>query len=416
MSFTSGLRAAFFGGWLLAFGPPAVAVEIDLDQALTEVDTRLAATPNDLQLLFTRGMLLAERGQPMPAADAFRAMLAIDPGLLRPRLELARVLADAGDFDAARYHFEQVLAHELPDAVRRNVLNFLARIREDLPQFSATVEMVSDSNPKQATAKEEVTIGGLTYRLNTDARAEDATGMRLLLNGRLPLPNAPAWFVRGQVEHLEYPDKSLDFSYGQAALGRHFRLPGHTLTVEAGRHRAFYQHTPLYRGTTVAISDFNPLQQGLSLKATLNSQALDYDDYPFRDGWQHDLNATLIYAASPAQRWELNAGTISNRAREAAYRFSQPYAGVRLVREWRGGWVTGLGAHFSRTDYQADDPFFAATRHEREWRLDTDLAHRNLRIWRLAPRLQLGFTRHDGNLDFYTWKRAFVRLGMTAEF
>ena len=413
MRITSGLWAAFFCvfSWTASAATP-----LDLNAALAQVEARLAANPDDLQGLFNRGMLLSELGQPMPAADAFRAMLTLDPALLRPRLELARVLADAGDLDAARYHFEQVLAHDLPDAVQRNVQGFLARIREELPQFSMALEWVGDSNPKQATANQEVTIGGLTYRLDNDARAESAMGLRLSLNGRLPVPHAPLWFVRGQGEHQEFNGQSLDFSTVQLALGRHFRLSGHTLSLEGGQHWARYQHRPLYDGATWAITDFRPLRPDLSLEMSLSGLQLGYPGYPFRGGWQHSLNAGLIYAASPVTRWELRAGLTDNDAQEAAYRFRQPQISIRHVREWPGGWVTGVGLTASKTRYGGEDPFFAETRYERETRIDADIAYRRFRIWRMSPRLQVGWTQHASNIDFYDWKRAFVRLGMTGEF
>jgi outer membrane protein len=418
MSKLSGLAAVFFclvcGVGATKADPPLS--DRDLDAALTQVEARLQAQPDDLQLIFTHGMVLAELGRWQAAADAFRAMLVQDPGLLRPRLELARVLAENGDGDAARYHFEQVLAHDLPDAVRRNVAKHLARIREEMPAFSATLELVSDSNPKQATAAEEVVIGGLTYRLNSDARAASAMGLRVVLDGRVPLPQHPVWFVRGQAEHQEFDGTALDFSWWHAAAGRHIRLGPHTLTLELGTHAARYQHKPLYAGATGSLADFYPLRPDLSLRTTLSGMQFAYPEHPFRDGWQHALNGVLTYAATPETRWEVNAGYTQTSAQEAAYRTRQAQLGLRLVREWPGGWITGLGGHISQTRYLGADPFFAEVRHEQETRLEADLVNRRLRFWRLSPRLQVGWSDHHSNLDFFTWQRGFVRLGMTGEF
>lgn len=422
---SSGLRAAFFCFALSA--SPAYSdtpTDIDLAVSLDQVESALAERPDDLQLIFTRGMLLAELGRPLAAADAFRAMLGRDPGLLRPRLELARVLMLAHDYDGARYHFEQVLAHDLPDSVRRNVLRRLARIREELPSFALTFEIVRDSNPKQATESEEVEIDGLVYRLNDDARAQSATGLRWLVDGRIPLGQSstnPAaqprlWFARGQAEHLEYEGKTLDFSYLQLAVGRHFRRPGHTLTLDAGRHWSQYQHRALYQGWTWSLSDYRNLRPDLSLRLNVTGLQLDYPDYDYRSGWQHTAGATLSYAATPDTRWDASLSFSRNVAAESIYSFRQPQAGLRYVREWRGGWITGIGGHVSRIAYDAADPFFAVTRRERETRLEFDVLNRNLRVWRLSPRLQFGYIDHAGNLDFFTWRRGYVRLGMTGEF
>src|SRR5690606_27349475 len=159
--------------WAQAAPQPA----IDFAAELKAAEARLFLDPTDLQTQFTRGMLLAELGRYLEAADAFRRMLAQDPRLLRPRLELGRVLMLAKDYDGARYNFEQVLAHELPEGVRRTVLGVLSRIREELPSLTASIDIVFDSNANQATSVDEVEIDGVRYRLNADAREKSSTGV-----------------------------------------------------------------------------------------------------------------------------------------------------------------------------------------------------------------------------------------------
>ena len=145
-------------------------------------------------------MALAELGRYLEAADEFRLMLTRDPSLMRPRLELGRVLVLSGQHDSARYNFEQVLAHDLPDDVRRNILNVLARLRERTANFSVAVDLVTDSNPVQSTSAREVEIGGLRYRVSPDGRSKESKGVRVAFEGTLPLWEDSLWFVRGNGE------------------------------------------------------------------------------------------------------------------------------------------------------------------------------------------------------------------------
>ena len=416
------LRAVFLCAALLlapavaaAQAPPAPPA-IDFAAELEAVEAQLFVTPDDPQTQFTRGMLLAELGRHLEAADVFRRMLARDPGLLRPRLELGRVLMLAQDYHGARYNFEQVLAHELPEGVRRNVMMVLARIREQLPQFTASLDIVYDNNPSQATSVEEVEIDGLRFRLNDDARANTSTGVRLLLDGRVPLPGSPLWFVRGVAEHVDYDGKAFDFSYLQLAGGRHLKFAEHTLTLEIGHHWARYQQQRLYDGLDWRLSDYRPLRPDLSLELALAGMRLDYPVTPFRDGWQHLAEARLVYAVRPDSRWELNLGYIDNGAEEAAYAFRQSQLGLRRVDEWSGGWITGVRLQGGRARYQDADPFFRETRRDREARLEIDVLNRRLRIWKLTPRLHLGVVDHRSSIDFYAYRRGYFRLGMTGEF
>ena len=417
MAFLKGLPAALLLLILLAGSAySSEQTEPDLDALLEDVESRLASGSDDLQLIFIHGMLLAEQGRFREAADAFRNMLSRDPGLLRPRLELARTLMHSRDFDGARYHFEQVLAHELPDPVRRNVLHLLAFIREESPSFSWTMELVFDSNPKQATSSREVEIDGMVFRLSDDARANSETGLRFVLDGRVPLGDPALWFARGHIEHQEFDGKELDFSYLQLAGGRHFRLENQTVTLEAGYHWSLYQHTQLYHGVLWTAGYYRSLRPDLSMRLNLSGLQLNYFDYTHLDGWQHTPSATLIYAASPKTRWHAEMGYIINRAGESSYSFDQPYVNLRYVREWTGGWITGAGVKTSWIEYKDIDPFFRETRREREIRLEADLLNRHIRFWRLSPRLLVGYAERDSNLDFYTWERSYVRVGMTAEF
>jgi len=175
------------------------------------------------------GALYSIRERYGEAAEEFRLILARDPTLVRPRLELARALFMARQYDAARYHFEQVLASPLPEAVKANVLAYLTLIRERVPSFAFSFDMVSDSNPKQATSSSIVEIGGLLYRLNQSALAQPAVGTLLTGQGKVPLPSDSSWFARGYVEHYDYPGADLDQGYGQLLAGKHLDLGPHGL-------------------------------------------------------------------------------------------------------------------------------------------------------------------------------------------
>ncbi len=388
----------------------------DPEDLLELVEARLAADPDDLQLIFTRGMLLAELESYGKAADAFRKMLSREPDLLRPRLELARVLMLSGNYYGARYNFEQVLKHDLPDTVQNNVTRMLTRIREELPSFDFVVELISDSNPKQATSSKEVEIDGLLFKLDDDARASRETGLRFLLDGRVPFGDPSLWFIRGQAEHLAYGNRDLDFSYLQLAGGRHFPRENHTLSLEAGYHWSRYQNESLYRGAIWRVSDFRSLRRDLFLRLDLTGLQLKYPDHSFRDGWQYTASSNLTYIITPRSRLNAGIGYTINRADESIYSFDQPFLSLRYVYEWPHGWITGANLRLSHIEYKDDDPFFRETRREREVRLEADILNRRLSVWRFSPRLTVGHVDHASNIDFFSWKRTYIRLGMTAEF
>lgn len=388
-----------------------------LEETLLQAETLLATEPQDPQLHFIRGMALSSLGRQREAADEFRWMLVRDPSLLRPRLELGRVQMRLGQYDSARYNFEQVLANDLPEEVRKNILNLLARIRESTTTFTLAFELLSDSNPRQATSAREVEIQGLHYTLNGDSKARASSGARLSFEGRVPLSESSLWFFRSSGEMQEYTEHRMNFQYLQAAAGRHFHFDEQTLTLEAGAHASTFGDRPLYSGLLFAVTDYRQLRQDIGIKLTLNSQQLDYhNDFPQLSGWQYGASLQGFYAPSTFTRWETSLGILRNLAKEAPYAFQQANASMRYVHEWVGGWITGEGVYFGISAYDEADPLFGEKRHDFEKRLEFELSNRRLRIGTLTPRLQLGWVDHASNIDLYSYKRGYARIGMTGDF
>ena len=81
-------------------------------------------------MLFLRAQLAFAEGEYQEAIAIFRGMLSRNPSRPRIRLELARALFAARDYEAARYHFEFALGQTLDEGVRENVYAFLRAIRD----------------------------------------------------------------------------------------------------------------------------------------------------------------------------------------------------------------------------------------------------------------------------------------------
>ena len=388
--------------------------QIDEAQAIV---SRLRAVPNPpLQVLFLSGVLYAGRGKYSDAAEEFRLMLARDPTLLRPRLELARALFLAHDYSAARYHFEQVLASPLPDAVRVNVLNYLTTIRERVANFTFSFDIVADSNPKQATSTQIVEIGGLLYQLNQNALAQRATGILLTAQGKVPLPSDPSWFVRGYVEHYDYPGGDLDQGYGQLLAGKHVDLGEHGLDFEGGAHLYNYAGHTLYQGATWRVSDFIRVQPTVALNFALEARDLRYSDFPFLSGWQYVATGEVRHAISLTSSIFGGLTYIRDLAQENPYAYTGYGVNVRYTHELKGGWIGSLFYQFSWYQFDGVDPFFGVVRQDIDNRAEFSVTNRYLSYKSFAPRLTLGADDRKSNIDLYSFRRFYVRIGVVTEF
>ena len=212
-------------------------------------------------------MAALETGDTASARTHFRAMLARDPNLIRPRLELARALQRAGDRQAARYHYEQTLAAGLPEPVARNVFRQIDDIREREPSLRMTVELTSDTNPAQATQTRTVLIGGLPYTLANTAQAKTVYGMRAAADFYWPLASDPSWYARFLGDATEYPQRNFDSLYGQASVGKRFVVGRHYAALEAGGHVSSYEDRRQSAGAMLRATGFYRLSPQLALIA-----------------------------------------------------------------------------------------------------------------------------------------------------
>ena len=106
--------------------------------------------------------------------------MAIDPRLVRVRLELAHVLYRQGNYRSALRHFQLAEASHLPPSVRANVDRFLMAIR-NAKTWSYTVDaaLAPDSNINGATSAREAIIFGLPFTLDDAARRRSGTEIAL---------------------------------------------------------------------------------------------------------------------------------------------------------------------------------------------------------------------------------------------
>lgn len=79
------------------------------DEALAAIDAGLKATPNDLQLRFQRGVVLADSGRNDEAIETFAALSQDFPELPEPHNNLAVLYAARGELDRARAALEEAV-------------------------------------------------------------------------------------------------------------------------------------------------------------------------------------------------------------------------------------------------------------------------------------------------------------------
>lgn len=369
-----------------------------------------------MEVLFLSGRIYAGIGDYPSASDEFRKMLVRDATLVRPRLELAHALFMSREYEGASYHFQQVLAGSMPEDVRAKVQGFLTAIREKLPSYSLTFDVINDSNPAQSTNNKTVSIGGRSYLLSTTAPNKSIWGVALGGSANIPFGDDSTWFARANANLTDYPNQISDQVYVQVTAGKRFSYDANTLTLEMGGQLFNYRDRQLYSGSVWRIGDFWRQSNQSNWQVTLQGAEQAYPDYSYQNGWQYTFTVENQFAQTATSRWQTGASYSQNQARESPYTFSSPSAYVRYVHEWQGGVISGIRLQQSQSDYWGNDPFFGIKRRDGELRIEIDLLNRNWNMFGLSPRLLLGRIDHASNVSLYQFRRNYVRVGASREF
>ena len=415
---------------LLRAGRPADALRI--------LQPAVSARPNDLTLLFLVGRAslaaagrkgLDEKSRTVlldAAIAALRRMLTLRPGLVRPRLELARAFFLKREDSLARRHFERVLAGKPPKAVAANVNRFLGAIRAR-KRWSVNVglALAPDSNLGARTDGRTILIdtqfGRLPFTFNQEEAPTSGIGLALWAGGEYQYPLGRRWRLRagGTVSRREYQSDAFDRTFAAAHLGPRWLIgPATEASLLASTRLSWLSDEPDFRDLGFRFEGRHRLSPRLS--ATLDASWHDRR-HPGRsrsDGPLVDLAAGIGWAALPTLRLTAAAGWAMQRTKQENQRNASRWvrAGATALLPW-GFTVGGVGT-VRWTGYEGSfAPFVlgGGARRDRTWSLRLNLHNRALAVRGFSPQVSAVYERRTSNAQLHDYKRLsgelrFVRL------
>jgi len=391
-------------------------LENRLAEARAMLDGLSRIAPDDPQVVFLRGQLAFAEGDFRRAVGLYRRLLSRDPNLVRVRLELARALFFAHDYEAARYHFRIALGQTLDRRARENIYGFLRAIEGRTSWFSLSAVVGPDSNPAFATDARSVALLGNVFVLDPGARARKSFGTVIDGRGRYAFGEDGRNFVASTFEWRDYAGSYADFQALQVTAGRSLVTGQSLWTVEVGPLGAWWQGRGLYSGALLRIANGTPLGERVLASAYLSAKRLEYQDYDYLTGNQVWAGGTLRYALDPTSSLWGSLSLGRNVARETPYSYR--------AAEMTFGYSKELPAHFnlearliaSRYRYDAAAPLFGLERRDRMEGIEIDVTARDWSVAGFAPKLVLSASRNGSSVPLYDYRRRFVGVGVTREF
>ena len=411
------LRGGIMAAVFLAITATANEPTLSHDQLATliqQTQRALLKKPGDMQLSFVLAMAYQASGRHDLAIAIFRGMLNVDPGALRPRLELAKSLHLTEQYDESLYHLEQVANHPLPPGVIRSIRALITDIKTRRPRFTYDIFFIQDSNPSQATADPTITMRGVQYVLSQDARQRRARGVKGVFKSHIPLSVDTGWFTEIQAQHTEYDMSEINFSAAQVTLGNTYAVDDSSrLTAQIGPLATRYGDSPLYDGYVASLAITRLLTDQYILSSAINGRQLDYDRlYQGYDAVSLGYDISMLYIPSTTRRWIITLSALDHDADQAFNGFHERSLAVSFNQELTGGWRLGAEYMARNRTFNAPDPLFAATRDDttREWLLS--VANINLKVFDLTPKLMLQASSGQSTNDLHDFDRQSLSIGL----
>jgi hypothetical protein len=176
-----------------------------------------AADPPDLQRAFASAMRAEADGQ---MAQAIEMLTALEAQTAAPRvkLELARMLFQAGEHRRARAMFAKVYRQDLPYPVRRRVNLFLDDLDQRLGYVRPSLGIRIDDNPTQQPGSGTYRIFGSPFEFTKSARPEASLTWRMDALAPLAERAGRQWQLRAEADGLTSRGKGSDHVGGEVSL------------------------------------------------------------------------------------------------------------------------------------------------------------------------------------------------------
>ena len=389
------------------------------DDAKKLVDRDLAQKPNDSELLFLLAAIATAQKDYDTAISLYRRILVHEPDAERVRLELARVFFLKADYDNAERQFRFARAGDIPDSVKTNIDRFLSaiyRLREWRLNFSFA--LAPDSNENAGPTTDEVTIFGLPFALNPNARKQSGLGLAGDVNGEWsPLvTDTIKARLGGDLTRFEYSGGQFDDMTVSVYAGPQFLFPDWNFSVLATGFDRWYGNRPYLTGAGGRFETEIGIASDMLVAASVGAQNIHDHLLSQQSGMLYSIQAQPTYVLTPSSLVMLQGGFSRQAAEIAPYAYSSFWMGAGYQQDLPFGFSAGIQPVFYSTHYDAALPAFGVTRHDSAWVLAFSLLSRRLDYNGFTPRFSYIFTDQHSDIPLFSYNRNQFQIGLTSLF
>ncbi len=389
-------------------------------QAWAEAQRLQKKHEGDPHFDYLLGLAALETGNADHALFALQRVVTNTPKVIRPRLELARTYLQLKNRQAALNEFRQVLTMSPPDGVRTTVQGQIDALTAETNggklAVGASFSIGYDSNTNSGAGDPVINtpiFGNITLDDASIRQGSPFSEMRGQLAYSRPVSNQQAWFVTANAGQRHYTAAS-DFDTQEAELQagtqwitgkQRYQISVRQQTLNLGG-QTYSDSTLLDTGLTHYLDNNHQLASMLTLENFDHRQQDEQDKQRLRLVGQYQAKVSTI-------NYQLEVSAGYERADQVASKHQSRNLlglGYSATHLWNAGQASSFSIQVQQSRHQATDPVYNAIR--QDTRLSLLAGHQMQLNANAALIAQMGYVKSDSNLDLYTTKKGYIKLGI----
>jgi hypothetical protein len=340
-------------------------------------------------------------------------------GAIRVKLEWARAAFLGKRYNLSKRLFDEVLAQDIPDAVRFNVGIYQTEIMRqggDLTDYGMGI--VNDSNPFLATRPQTLYLYGLPFSYEPTRTPERLTGVQAYFSHYRALNDNETLRLLFDGDHTQYHGHDNTKTTLRLALQAKLHTEDN-LSLRTGIDHYFEHGRLLIQQPYIGLRWRKDQLTGALNQIQLETRLVKnhYPDYDYMAGHTRSLSA--IFAKNLTQTLQLG-GTLYIDDTETRLR-SQSYQ-TMSVGAWGQFFLPGMSSSVQlaytllRRKFQAPDEIFAIDRQDRRRDVSITIKPYALRLWSFYPALTIGHVESNSNIPLNQYKNTYISTSLRKTF
>lgn len=393
-----------------------------------------------LLVLYAKGILYRQNSQHNKAIAAYRALLSSDPDLLYVRFDLAIMLYENREYEAAMDQFQKALAGNLRPELQQVAEQYIERIQaQSTWQWYVSAQPERTDNINNAASVDKIPIGNGSYQLAGYEPPRSATGLRYYASAdrqhNLHTNHYLSWGLAGYGVEYQHKNRAYNETTLRAQFGYVYQDVKHQFASKPFIERVWFGGQAYQRGYGLTNNYRYWLHRHIQLTTDLNYNRKIYqaDWYKTYDAHHYFASLGINYFYSPTLIFL--GGIDYSREKASADPNSYRRYGVRAgaIKEFEGGLSARLDLRYSYKKHDikrwpeirpgtlasvfekvvsADTP-----RRDREIRSTLTVWHRNVHFYGFTPKLSYTHHRINSSMPlFYSRRNNNVYLNFEHQF